>query len=577
MSANETAEDGEQATLADGDVFEPSAIRGRLPNALTDKQVRAMVAAIRNPDASITEIAEATNVKARQISHALDSIACGVLGADDRSGEWLSRRDGPREAETFSELTDKQKAVVDYLARSPNFGWAERSSRELLAAIENDDESDYTSGFSAHYTYPKRVAADYRELVHERRAFLVEHESLELDDDGDVSVDASDLRPGDYTVPRILLERAGYALPDRNLDSLDAVDPDDLTEDERLELAFENGQERREGDDETVGEVRPDKYLGPLSCPRCGTEARGKLACPDCGALKVHDDAVTVENRVEDDLDLADIRRDVLYEGFVNAVEDYGVFVTIAGRPREEDDVSGLLHVSDLPHDDVRRRYATGEVVYVVVPGVHDADSNAANVAWPTEDYLKSASGHVVSRDDESDESAVESEVEGETPEDTDEADERDVAAESDTSDEPDLAYAEFDDLRERVAALEHELAGVDERRVEDIESRLDDLASVLPTETEIAELNEAAATVSRAEAQVADLGDRLDALDERLSVVERQLDDDLAPIEAFENLDRRVGELENGANDQPDDLAAAIETLRASGIGVELTINPNE
>lgn len=488
--------------------FDPAAIRARLPSTLTDEQERALIAAVRNPDAPIRDLARATAVEPRRARHALDSVVCGVLGGEPQDGAWINEREGTRKAETFGELTDRQKAVVDYLARNPGFPWAERSSRELLAAIEAADEGAAADAPPMHYTYPKSQAAEYASLIDERRAYLVEHRGLDLDESA-VEVDDSGLRPGGFDAPRDLLADAGYDLPDENLDSLDA-DGEALDEDERLGLAFKNANDLR---DEDAG-----RQCGP-----CGAALGDLLVCPECPCPDVH--GVPVEDHLGEVRDMFaedDVEKGVAYVGVVNAVAAYGVFVTVGGDRKTPTDVSGLLPMRLAPDGVDLLDYEAGDPVRVVLHHTEDAkdadDDMALFFAWPAERHVE---GHV----GESDESDGVSATGGEPVVATDGGADATQGDESATLDDlaewfegrPDGAGEDLADLlaehTERLAALE--------RENERLRAQVDENGEALPTPEQAEKLNEAASTVLATEARLDAMSARLDTVAEQAETVE--------------------------------------------------------
>jgi hypothetical protein len=581
-------------TESDDAPFEPAAIRRRLPTALTDEQERALIAAIRNPDADVTAVADATAVEPKRVRHALDSVACGVLGGDSHNGEWVKDRGAVRDAETFAELTPKQAAVVDYLARTPSFEWAEQSSRNLLAAIQNADEGEAANAPEMHYTHPKTVAQKYETLIHERRAYLVTHEGLDLGGDG-ADVDDAGLRRGEFDSTRELLANAGYALPDENLDSF-----------------MDSG-----GRDVPPGRI----------CESCMAELDGLLVCPECSDLRVYG-GVPVEHHLPDDretFDEDDVEKGVVYVGIVNGVEEYGIFVTVGNDSRDRSDVSGLMPERLVPDRVDLRDYAKGDEVRVVLNHREDAETEAGDrlfLGWPSENRVEGHRGETDETDASGDESAP--------------APEPAATTDADPSGDEHHADDRVAELCELVAEQSERLDKL-ERENERLREQVDEHAEALPSPEEVTALNDAAATVADAEAhldavtekaetlagrveaverdlsdqnevlagRVSSVEDRLNEVNEwlaglfngddvpdepphtlagilddiedlreRVRVVNRRADDDLAPIEAFENLNRRVDELEDETTDETDDLSDALETLREHGFEGEFSIN---
>ena len=571
-----TMTETETETTDDEPTFEPADIRRRLPTTLTDEQERALIAAIRNPDAPVSEVAQATAVDPNRVRHALDSVACGVLGADSRSGEWLKARDGARDAETFAELTDRQAVVVDYLARNPSFAWQERAGRELLAAIQNADEGEAADAPEMHYTYPKTQAAKYESLIAERRAYLVEHEGLDLAADVP-DVDDSALRPGEYDSTRELLDAAGYDLPAANLDSL-TEQGEALDADERLDLAFRRASDL---DDEDDPEGR--------TCEACGAALDDLLVCPECPAVEVYG-GVPVENHLDETRETfteAAVEKGVGYVGVVNAVEPYGVFVTIGGDRQDPEDVSGLMPERLVPDRVDLRDYSTGDPVRVVLNHTEDAEDEPGErlfFGWPAEGRVE---GHVEQDTPESDASGVESDPAPEAAHATDGGPQAEQGGVSDDPREHTRVEDYDGDLTEYVAALERDTDHMGEvvaeqaerldtleRENERLRERVDENAEALPSPEQIEELNEAAETVLGADARLDAMSKKVDALAERVEDAETAhveqnevlagrlstAEDELGDLrEQFEGMD---GESERGEGD----LADALETLREYG-----------
>jgi regulator of replication initiation timing len=416
-----------------------------------------------------------------------------------------------------------------------------------------------------HYTYPKTQAAKYEGLIGERRAYLVEHEGLDLA--ADVSdVDDSALRPGEYDSTRELLDAAGYDLPAANLDSL-TEQGEALADDERLDLAFRRASDL---DDEDDPEGR--------TCEACGAALDDLLVCPECPAVEVYG-GVPVENHLDESRETfteGAVEKGVGYVGVVNAVEHYGVFVTIGGDRQDPEDVSGLMPERLVPDRVDLRDYSTGDPVRVVLNHTEDAEDEPGErlfFGWPAEGRVE---GHV---EQDTAESGVETDS---APEPAHATDGGTQAERGTVSDDPreHTRVEDYDgDLTEYVAALERDTDHMGEvvaeqaerldtleRENERLRERVDENAEALPSPEQIEELNEAAETVLGADARLDAMSKKVDALAERVEVAERRLDEDLAPIEAFENLDRRVGELESGTNDDEGDLADALETLREYG-----------
>ena len=520
--------------------FEPAAIRSRLPSNLSDRQERALIAAMRNPDAPVSEVATATALEPKQVAHALDSLACGVLGASSHSNEWLDARGGEvRHAETFAELTEKQAAVVHSLARNPGIeaNLDDMTNRELSAAVEAHAETDEFP--AVHYTYPASVYETYDDLVHERRQYLVESGDLDLDENDEVVAVSLDREVSLSESPRELLERHGYDLPDENLDSL-AVEGEALTDEERLDLAFERASDL--DDEEPRGPTRPDAPPAPVG---------------ESEVVDVLDD---------DEFDDDDVEINRPYRGVVNGVVEWGVWFTIAGDPDDPDDVSGVVPVERLePHGLEPSDYEAGDEGVVAPTGRSNVGDGKVRHRFALVTV-------------ENDESGDESESSTETTEGTDAAGETVGDAESDGYDtltpEAVVEPAEFEELVETVAEQAERLDAL-ERENERLREQVETNAEALPDDDTARELNEAAETVLDAEA-------RLDAMSKKVDALADDVDD-LAEHDA-EKIHRnasRLDEIQSTLDDvrferDNESVGAALETLDEAGYSVELTNDTN-
>lgn len=324
MSAETTSADG---GTEDETSFEPDDVRRRLPSELTDKQERAMICAVRNPDASFGAIAEACGVNHSTVAYGLRSLARGILGRGEHTGEWIERREGVRKAEAFGELSDKQRVVVDFLARHPEFDPEAHPSRELREAVETwaDDAPDM------HDTYPKRIAREYAELVEDRREQL-----LAMGEDLNGEVEDPDVFDPD--TPREFLDAAGITeLPEANLDSLaEYGDTPVIGDEERLRKAFENAT----------------------------TDVQ------DAGVSRAVDEFEDHRGETRDEFDDDDVELGTGYVGVVNGKVGWGVWVTIGGDPDDPADVSGVIPKENLAdHGQAVDDYEVGDEVRVVAVG----------------------------------------------------------------------------------------------------------------------------------------------------------------------------------------------------------------
>ncbi|QPL12263.1 nucleic acid binding domain protein [Halorubrum phage Hardycor1] len=496
--------------------YDPDAIRDRLPSGTTARQDRILICAIRNPDASPYEIAHAAAVESGEAVRALSNVANGLLGDREYAGTRQARERRGRQgrAENYAELTDKQRAIVDYRARhDPEF---DLDGATVARAINASDDYDVTvdattvPSFENGETYRDIV----EELVDERRDLLVSQG--EVGDGDDAAEAAHRLETREY------LTIAGYDLPDSNLDDLDRVG-DGLDDSTLLDLAYENGE---------GGGPEPTEY-----------DAIDVSALP--AADHVGDPTFDDEN----------VRPEVVYAGLVNGVVEWGVWVTIGGDPNDPGDVSGVVPVERMSGDP--SDYEVGEAVEVLATGrSNTTDGKVRHRLVFYEDALT---------DGESDATDA-------TPETTDEDDDAesgDARAETDPArreapagDVVVVDEGEFETLRERVDALE--------RDNERLREQVDENAEALPDAETARELNAAAERVN----EVDDLREELNDLRDMVETI----NGNAAPRSTVDELTEQVDALtERVVNDGPnDDLAEAIATLRDSGIGVELSINAN-
>lgn len=282
MSTQTTDESAEESADNNTD-FSIDAVRRRLPSDLTGKQQRVGICLLRNPDAPFTGIGNKCGVSSTTVLNALKGII-NEHGLDGDLGKVWSRRGGVRRADSYAELSDKQKAVVDWAARHPgtveglNNPEDSLTSEKVATAIEHDDRYDV----ALHSTYPNKVlkpadyehAGGYQDLVPERRETLAAKGELGEEAEEE-AVESLRTKP-----PRALLEAAGWDLPESNLDSLEEAE--ELTEQERLDKAWENGQAE---DEEPVTEEDRREHSAPYGCPECGHQEREDF-CSKCGTDK---------------------------------------------------------------------------------------------------------------------------------------------------------------------------------------------------------------------------------------------------------------------------------------------------
>lgn len=180
---------------------------------LTEAQRDALVATVRNPDASPNEIADHADVDAMSINNLLKSMRRGIVGNSGKSHDtdYDSRlNEGTAD---FTDETVKRRAVIDYVARHRGvFDLDEWSHGDVADVIQDE------LGVAMHETYAYNVYDEYKHLVHKRRDWYERHGR------DDEIVPADELsHPGNdgHMTTREKLEAAGVTdLPDGNLDGL---------------------------------------------------------------------------------------------------------------------------------------------------------------------------------------------------------------------------------------------------------------------------------------------------------------------------------------------------------------------
>lgn len=461
--------------------FDPAAIRRRLPSDTSDRQERALICAVRNPDASPYEIAQATGLHNGEVTRALTNLERGHFGQDpDSTRQARDRRATNRRARAYSELTDKQRAVVDYRAlHDPGFNLPG-------AAVARGINASTRYDVSVDETFPARMENDsyadrIDKLVAERGFELIATGEL-----GDAETDESDRAQAAHRLEtREYLEHAGLDLPAENLDSLDRVG-DGLPDDIRLDMAHENGNGSSETlrDAETpdaVPESAVENYLG--------------------------------DNSFGDD----EVRPGTAYRGVVNGISSWCVWVTIGGDRSDPDDVSGPVPVEALQAqdpDDDPANYDVGDMLAVVATGRSKVDDRKVRHRFAPVDVLPDDVGECA----DGDESGPAQAGAGDDDDGTESAQ---AATESDESGVPEPTQVTLDGdvpdesgvASERVAEAEDRLEAL-QAKVERLGEQVDENAEALPTGEQARALNEAAERVLDAESEIRTLIERVDALE---------------------------------------------------------------
>lgn len=320
--STETPETETADTSTDNQRFEPAEIRKRLPSGINEKRQRIAICLIRNPDASLTRVAATNNVSATTVFNTVKGLLHGSAPeGDGGQRQSVERRNGVRHAETYEELTDKQRAVVDWFARRPGAlesfkdkGKGTLTGERVATTISQDSRYDV----SLTTTYPyKIVDSPHEPLIEERRRWLAAHGEI---DEGNEEAVTESLR-GKGT--RDLLTNAGYDLPEANLDSLptasedEDVAPEDMSEQRRLDEAYRRGQQKDE--EEPVTEEDRKQYSAPYGCPNCGRQHREDF-CENCGTDKRYEWAKEDEE-ADEDADTEPDLSDELEQPLVDNVE----------------------------------------------------------------------------------------------------------------------------------------------------------------------------------------------------------------------------------------------------------------
>lgn len=318
--STDTPEDG--GTDSENDPWGVEVLRDLVPSSLGSEGSRAAVCAIRNPDANAVQIAEKCGLASSYtVGNALRSLLVGTTDQQPGAGgaEMMELRGSAREAETYAELTEKQRAVIDFAAEHPEFV-EDRTYGDVSQAIHEKE------GVAVGETYVGRVLRDYPEILHRQRALAAEGGEA----DADLEAVTTDL-----TV-REMLEAAGYDLPDENLDSMPEVEVDiegdgrqaTLGEAQQAEAEFQQASDvEQQGDSGQAGEDvgsatwLSDEWLEQQDVPGAGQA-----------------------NRLPDTAEDEDVKQNTPYWAYVNGTRGYGVFVSLTNPATPQDDVSGLVH-----------------------------------------------------------------------------------------------------------------------------------------------------------------------------------------------------------------------------------------
>jgi hypothetical protein len=336
-------------------------LRDHLPDEeqLSERGLAAAVGMLRNPDAGGRFVAGKLN-RSREpdiVREALrDLLAYPLSDREPRDAKSPTAPDystGPgrfagRSANSFADLTPKQRGVVEVAARDEMIlqrvdGGESIPAADICRRVE-------TLGFPRpHDSYPRSVLSEHRDIVADRRAVLAARNEVFGDGVLEERLDAA-MDPETDTPVRWLLEAAGWYLPDHNLDSLPPADqcseddlhpPADEQEAARRALSVKEAaaagrpvpwdpdtidtRDKRIGEDgsTTLGDHRPTAVPAPWPLVRSVLAPSG------------------VTNR--------SVRAGLPYAAVVNNVDPgFGVFVNL-----DQDcyTVNGLLRAEQLPGD----------------------------------------------------------------------------------------------------------------------------------------------------------------------------------------------------------------------------------
>lgn len=199
-------------TTDDETHWHPATIRRRLPNAteLTDGQLRALVAAIRNPEAGLRTVAQSADVEHGTLTNVLWRYKVGGFDAQGDHHPELNRG-----SSAFQDRTLKQRAAIHWHAKHPE-------GMDTLTYQQTAEHCKQETGVNIHWSSMHGAKKKYPELIQRRRRWVKNHT-----DDGVVRLTEADApskpargRGSDEPI-RVVLEEAGIDdLPDHNLDDL---------------------------------------------------------------------------------------------------------------------------------------------------------------------------------------------------------------------------------------------------------------------------------------------------------------------------------------------------------------------
>lgn len=147
-----------------------------------------------------------------------------------------------------------------------------------------------------------------------------------------------------------------------------------VTPDDESEMVAETKQELAELDEDDEDDADPVEAMRELREAKADEyEAMGEVDSGPDAKYSVGISSTAIESektyagdtvyRMKDTANDLDVREDIVYEGRVNNIMEYGVFVSL-NNPAGTD-VSGLVHRSNLPFARYPSDYQIGDVAYV--------------------------------------------------------------------------------------------------------------------------------------------------------------------------------------------------------------------
>lgn len=525
MSAD-SPDDGSDST----DPWNVQALRKLAPGTLGSEGTRALVCAIRNPDATTGQVAEKVGASSTYtVENALRSAVQDADRGEVQYGQAQERRGEARDAQEYAELTDKQQAIVDFAAENPTFT-EDRTWADVAQAIQEQQ------GTVVNETYVGQVLRKYPQILHRQRALAAS--------EGEAEVELEDAL-SEMTM-REVLGAAGYDLPDENLDSMPEASTSDPAQatlgdarDAEASEGFQTGSEvADEQEQEAEGEGTEDEDEQPTSSTFL-----------DDGWLEQHADVPGAgqAQRLPDDAEDEDVKQNTAYWAYVNGVAPYGVFVSLT-NPAYGDDVSGLVATE--------RLYGTKDSLERGQPLVVELDHrNAKGLAFTDWRLLHP--------------DALEQQGEAEGTEDTEQPDDTETTPEVEQPAVPGEVLYRLEGLEKAVDTLREDAVFASEMREfgDRVDEALEDLREAVDTvETaQAGTVQEALETAEAAASEMEALEDRvMDQVDDRLqNSVGRAVVDQ---AEAAEQEARAAQQKANTMQEMVNSLAEQVQEVQDAG-----------